>query len=451
MDIPLTTMPQDSVAASSTNAVHRKQPVTVAPEEDMVVVALEDIVPTLPNREVDTRAITKAMHRKAWIQFAALGWSIFICGWNDGTTGPLIPRLQEVYQVSYGVVSLIFVAGCVGYIVGASVYLYLTERFGFGVSPDKPNIAMPAASFMIAIGNSLRVSTPPFPVFVVGFLLIGFGGAFLFMQDAGSNAFVVSLSGDTSTKMGILHAVYGAGATCAPLVSTQFAQLPCWSFGYLVHIGLALMSAVFQAFAFKFKSQDGMSYSVFACEVGETPHERTEDSARGFDKYKQVFRVRAVHLMAFFLFTYVGLEFSIGSWIVTFVINERHGGPSAGYISSGFFAGLTIGRLALLPLNKKLGQSRVIFLYLLITLGLELVVWLVPSLIGGGVTVAFVGFLLGPIFPIVMGHAGGVLPPELIVGAVGWMASFASAGAAVFPFVTGALASGTSINSLQPL
>ena len=57
--------------------------------------------------------------------------------------------------------------------------------------------------------------------------------------------------------------------------------------------------------------------------------------------------------MAFFLFTYVGLEFSIGSWIVTFVINERHGGPSAGYISSGFFGGLTVGRLALLPLNKK--------------------------------------------------------------------------------------------------
>ena len=57
--------------------------------------------------------------------------------------------------------------------------------------------------------------------------------------------------------------------------------------------------------------------------------------------------------MALFLFTYVGLEFSIGSWIVTFVINERHGGPSAGYISSGFFGGLTVGRLALLPLNKK--------------------------------------------------------------------------------------------------
>ena len=57
--------------------------------------------------------------------------------------------------------------------------------------------------------------------------------------------------------------------------------------------------------------------------------------------------------MAFFLFTYVGVEATIGGWIVTFVINERGGGASAGYISSGFWGGLTIGRLALLPVNKK--------------------------------------------------------------------------------------------------
>ena len=50
-----------------------------------------------------------------------------------------------------------------------------------------------------------------------------------------------------------------------------------------------------------------------------------------------------------------------------------------------------------------------------------------------------------------MNHAGGVLPPELVAGAVGWMASFGSAGAALFPFVTGAVAADTGIDSLQPL
>ena len=102
-------------------------------------------------------------------------------------------------------------------------------------------------------------------------------------------------------------------------------------------------------------------------------------------------------------------------------------------------------------MRRQLGEWRAIFLYLLLTLGLSLVVWFVPSLIGGAIAVSFVVLFLGPIFPIVMNHAGGVLPPELIAGAVGWVASFGSAGSAVFPFITGAIAAGTSIENLLPV
>ena len=80
-----------------------------------------------------------------------------------------------------------------------------------------------------------------------------------FGQDAGGNAFLASLSGDTSSKMGVMHAIYGVGAMCAPLISTQFAQLRRWSFGYIVHVCLAITCAVFMAFAFRFKSQEGES------------------------------------------------------------------------------------------------------------------------------------------------------------------------------------------------
>ena len=82
---------------------------------------------------------------------------------------------------------------------------------------------------------------------------------------------------------------------------------------------------------------------------------------------------------------------------------------------------------------------------------LELVVWLVPHLLSSAISVAFVGFFLGPVFPIVMNHAGAILPPELISGGIAWITGFGAAGAAAFPFITGAIASGTSINSLQPL
>ncbi|KAH9899243.1 MFS general substrate transporter [Cubamyces lactineus] len=376
------------------------------------------------------------MRRRGRIQFATLCWSIFVAGWNDGTVGPLLLRLQAVYHVGYALVSLIFIVNTVGFVIGASTYLYLTERFKFGVM-------VVLASVIAIVGYALETSAPPFPAYVVGYLLTGFGMSFL---DAGSNAFVASLSEDTSTKMGIMHALYGLGAMCSPLVSTQFALFHRWSFVYLAHIGITAINIVFQLLAFRLKSQDDC-----LLEIGQPPPEKTKESEAGMNKYKQVFRLRAVHLMAFFIFTYVGVEVTIGGWIVTYVIKERHGGASSGYISSGFFGGLTIGRIALLWLNKKIGEWRVIFLYVLICLGLELVVWLVPDLLSGAICVSFVGFFLGPIFPIVMNHAGNVLPPELISGGIGWIASFGSAGAAMFPFITGAIASGTSIASLQPL
>jgi len=39
------------------------------------------------------------------------------------------------------------------------------------------------------------------------------------------------------------------------------------------------------------------------------------------------------------------------------VIQVRHGGPSSGYISAGFFGGLTAGRIVLLWVNKKVPQA----------------------------------------------------------------------------------------------
>ena len=46
-------------------------------------------------------ASTPASRRKARIQFAALCWVKFLAGWNDGTTGPLLPRIQSVYNVRH--------------------------------------------------------------------------------------------------------------------------------------------------------------------------------------------------------------------------------------------------------------------------------------------------------------------------------------------------------------
>src|SRR6266550_3301361 len=79
--------------------------------------------------------------------------------------------------------------------------------------------------------------------------------------------------------MGILHAAYGAwlhsylpsapvkaytgaGALCAPLVSTQFSHLRHWSFHYLVSVGIAISNMAILATVFGFRTQDGKQLRV---------------------------------------------------------------------------------------------------------------------------------------------------------------------------------------------
>jgi fucose permease len=46
--------------------------------------------------------------------------------------------------------------------------------------------------------------------------------------------------------------------------------------------------------------------------------------------FGQIMRRRTIHFIALFILVYVGLEVTIGGWIVTYIISERGGGPSSG-------------------------------------------------------------------------------------------------------------------------
>ena len=82
---------------------------------------------------------------------------------------------------------------------------------------------------------------------------------------------------------------------------------------------------------------------------------------------------------------------------------------------------------------------------------LELVVWLVPSLIGGAVAVSIGGVVLGPMYSIAMNQAGRVLPQWLLTGSIGWIPGFGQAGSVAIPFITGVISLKRGISSLEPL
>jgi len=79
--------------------------------------------------------VSKKGRRWLEVQYACLCLALFLAGWNDGTNGPLIPRIQRYYnvssvatsffpflsdrsQVNFTLVSLIFIVNCVVSILG---------------------------------------------------------------------------------------------------------------------------------------------------------------------------------------------------------------------------------------------------------------------------------------------------------------------------------------------
>ena len=60
--------------------------------------ARSELDPLLGN---DLKVLTKQEARSARAQFLALCWALFVIGWFDGSTGPLLPRIQKFYDVSW--------------------------------------------------------------------------------------------------------------------------------------------------------------------------------------------------------------------------------------------------------------------------------------------------------------------------------------------------------------
>ncbi|KAK5112605.1 hypothetical protein LTR62_003919 [Meristemomyces frigidus] len=409
--------------------------------------SLRSLAPTTPPRETDqnetlpspTLATTQPERwnhpRKNLLRVLATFWSFLIMGANDATYGPIIPYLEEYYHLSYLVVSLIFLSPFVGYNVAAilnnTIHLRLGQR---GIAFLGPVCHM-IAYVVIALH-------PPYPVLVVVFILAGLGNG---LEDSAWNAWIGNMA-NANEILGFLHAFYGLGATIAPLIATTMitkAGMP-WYYWYYIMIGGAVIELATSLYTFW-----GATAQVFRDE-----HPRTSDAggSRLKEAVMKMPAARVVWLSALFLLGYVGIEVALGGWIVTFMIRVRHGAAFAsGMAATGFWLGITVGRVVLGFVTPRIGEKLAIAIYLPIALGLQLLFWLVPQFYVSAVAVALQGFFLGPMFPAAMVACTKLLPKHLHVSGIGFAAAFGGSGGAIFPFAVGAIAQAKGVQVLQPI
>lgn len=114
------------------------------------------------------------------------------------------------------------------------------------------------------------------------------------------------------------------------------------------------------------------------------------------------------------------------------MIEARHGKPfESGVVPTGFWLGITLGRITLGFLTARLGVRLATSFYLAITIGLELVFWLVPNFVVSAIAVAFLGYFAGPLFPSAIAASTQLLPKHLHTSSVGLSSALGGGGAAV--------------------
>jgi fucose permease len=72
-----------------------------------------------------------------------------------------------------------------------------------------------------------------------------------------------------------------------------------------------------------------------------------------------------------------------------------------GYIPSGYYGGVSLGRLLLAEPTHRYGEFRMLLLYTVLCFAMQLVFWLVPNVVSSAVTFSVMGFFLGPFFAAV--------------------------------------------------
>ncbi|KAK7421145.1 hypothetical protein QQZ08_010075 [Neonectria magnoliae] len=355
--------------------------------------------------------------------------SFIIAGMNDAAVGALIPYLEEYYELSYTVVSLIFLTPFAGYSVAAFTNARIHVKFG------QRGVAIMAPICHI-ITFAVLAAHPPYPVLVVCNMISGFGNG---LTDACFCAWVGAMD-KANTIQGFLHASYSLGALFAPLIATSMvvkAGLPWYTYYYLM-VGIASVELV--GLTVTFWRMTGAVYQA------EHAHESSGAGTR------EALKSKVTWLCALFFFAYMGVEVGLGGWVVSFMLKVRKASPYAsGASASGFWAGMALGRAGLGFVTERYGERFCLTIYLAICIGLELLFWLVPKFIVSAVAVSFLGFFLGPMFPGAVMMTAKLLPKHLHVSAIGFAMAMGGTGGTVFPFAIGAIAASKGVAVLQPI
>jgi len=369
------------------------------------------------------------MKKTSSLSLVVAFFGFVLVGISGGAAGVLLPSLSAYYHVDNAVIGLLFILSSTGYFLAALNGGLLVERLGL-------RRFLLLGTVIVAIGVFGFSLEPPFALALVAEFLIGWG---IGMQETGLNIYITAQPRH-ATLLNYLHAFYGVGALIGPIgASVLLAVRWGWNSVYLFLGGLSLVLLL--GFV-----------AITAFKLPDSERKENEKPVEG-NVLRAALIYPAVWLAALFLLVYVGVEVSLGNWSYTFLLNARQQGTvTAGWIVSGYWLGLTLGRFVLQRLAERfgVGNRRLMYACMLgCALGL-FVIWFLPGGLMAAIGFLLVGFSIGPIYPLTVAITPRLVPVRLAASVIGFLISLSMIGLAFFPWVAGVLLQVVGMWSLLP-
>ncbi len=352
-----------------------------------------------------------------YLAFISLGLpdSLFGVAW------PLM-HLELGLKESFAAIYMLIVGGCtagVSFLAGPIIRRLGTE-WVTAVS------VLLTALGMLGIGIAGNVW-----VMVVFSVMLGVGAGAI---DTALNDFVSKHY--KASHMSWLLGFWGIGVTISPMVMSFFLAKGGWRGGFvaMATIQFALTAIMFASIPLWKKVK---TYHFIK---DENTFEVSKKAKGSFNILKE----KGVIFAAFALAVYCGMEYIIGLWGASWLVNDRmlSAAVAARYIS-GYYGGIMIGRFATGVLTHKfdnktllrIGCACAIIGVALLTINISY-----TELVG----LMLIGIGFGPVFPVSLDSTKARFNPQYSADIIGFQMGFAYVGSFFFQTTFGYIATGTT-------
>lgn len=281
--------------------------------------------------------------------------------------------IEESFASLYSIITGICTGG-VSFISGR-----LIRKFGTG--------KVTLFSIFITAFGLLGISiSPNIYVMMLFSVILGYGAGAI---DTGLNNFV-SLH-YKAQHMNWLHCFWGIGVTVSPIIMSQFltGESGSWRVGYRVVALMQLVIALVVLFTLsKWKGLEG---------------EETAESEEKTDKgFLDILKTRGVITSIVSLGLYCSMEFLLGTWGATYIVNTLALSPdTAAMWVSLYYGGIMVGRVIAGFVSMKLNDNSLIRCGIVVAF-IGIVILLLPIGSASLVGLLLIGCGFGPVFPSVL-------------------------------------------------